>query len=176
MARHVWRDEQRRGLKKNPPRGNIYGEHLPLPYVNPNAYDRVKDKVAIPKECRYCLCDVELVNNSTVYGKEYGKWPFVYLCTGCGARVSLHPETDLPMGYLANHDDREARRRSKPLFQNMTDRFFEGNRNKSYKWLAEKMGIPKSECHFSMFDEDRCWRAYRIMYEVFFEGSTNIVA
>lgn len=36
------------------------------------------------------------------------------------------------------------------------------SRGDAYQWLADQLGIPKSECHMVYFDEDTCDRVRRI--------------
>jgi hypothetical protein len=37
------------------------------------------------------------------------RWPWLYHCWSCSARVSIHPGTDIPMGSLADKKTRQAR-------------------------------------------------------------------
>lgn len=133
----------------------------PLPHVSRRALRRVKDRVEPPTCCPYCSGSVELVRNDTIYGRAYGDWPYAYLCRACDAFVGLHPETDLPLGTLANRELREARKRSKSLWQAIT-RMKQLNRNDAYRWLAERMGIAKQDCHFGHFDLERCQKAFTV--------------
>lgn len=128
----------------------------PLPYVSRRALKLVSDGAPPPTECRYCSGDVELVINSEVYnGRVYGEWPYCYLCRSCDAYVGLHPNTDLPLGILANKELRKSRRVSKWLFIEITKN--KGwSRNQAYHWLSKKMQIKPSRCHWGMFDINEC--------------------
>lgn len=128
----------------------------PLPYVSRRALKRVTDGAPPPTECRYCSGDVELVSNSEVYkGREYGDWPYAYLCRPCDAYVGLHPNTDLPLGTLANKELRESRKVNKWLFIELTkDKGW--SRTQAYHWLAKRMRIKPSRCHWGVFDIDDC--------------------
>lgn len=127
----------------------------PLPLISRSALARVKDWMPPPTECPYCGGPVELVNNSAIYGKQYGRWPYAYRCEPCDAYVGLHPATDLPLGTLANAELREARKQAKATFHTLIiKRRWE--RGEAYAWLSGRMGIPKAECHFGMFDLQRC--------------------
>lgn len=119
---------------------------------------RVKDPAPIPTECSYCAGPVSCVSNSQVYGREYGEWPWVYLCSSCGARTGLHPFTAIPLGTLADEPTRQARKSAKPVFEGIwrTGRM---SRSDAYAWLAKRLGIPVSDCHFGLFDIDMCLRA-----------------
>lgn len=117
---------------------------------------RVKSPLPVPCKCRHCACKVELVSNSVIYGREFGEWPWTYLCSGCRAYVGLHPFTAIPLGTLATRVIRDARKRAKasfnPLWQSgsMT-------RNGAYAWLAIALAIPDAEeCHIGWFDVEQC--------------------
>lgn len=118
-----------------------------------NAAKRVKDHLPIPTECRYCGAEVKRMNNSKVYGKSFGSWPYVYACTQCDSYVGLHPSTNIPLGTLASKSLREARVRCKKPFQALAAKI---GRSPAYKMLARYMGIPASQCHFGWFEEDQC--------------------
>lgn len=128
----------------------------PLPHVSRRALLRVKDPIAIPTACRYCDSSVELVENSAIYnGRTFGDWPYAYLCDCCGAYVGLHPDTDLPLGTLADKRTRDARNATKKTFEAIwRDRHM--SRTQAYAWLAGKLGISVAECHFGLFEPDQC--------------------
>lgn len=134
----------------------------PLPFVSRKALGRVKDWMAPPSECPYCDNPVELVNNSQIYTRSYGDWPYVYWCRPCDAYVGLHPQTDLPLGTLADAALRDARKQSKREFLRVSKKLGMG-RSTAYTWLAQRMEIDKKLCHFGMFDGKQCLRAYRIL-------------
>lgn len=130
----------------------------PLPFVSRRALRRVRDYLPIPDVCPYCGQPVQLVSNSAIYGREYGDWPYAYLCKPCNAYVGLHPNTDLPLGTLADRELRKCRSRSKATFHQLMKR--QGwSRNEAYRWLAAEMNIPRRRCHFGMFDASQCERA-----------------
>ena len=132
----------------------------PLPYVSRKALRRIQHPAPVPTVCQFCGCSVELVNNSEIYGKEFGDWPYAYRCENwnadCGAYVGLHPNTDIPLGTLADKKLRTARNQNKKLFLELTDGI---DRNAAYSWLAEQMQLSAAECHFGLFDVDQCVRA-----------------
>lgn len=138
----------------------------PLPHVSRRALGRVKDRIEAPTTCPHCTGTVELVSNAEIYGgREYGDWPYAYLCRGCDAYVGLHPDTDLPLGTLAGKELREARKSVKPGFMRICQERFGGDRSAAYSWLAERMGIEAKACHFGFFDENQCHSADRIIWE-----------
>lgn len=127
----------------------------PLPHVSRRALSRVTDGMQPPTQCRYCGGPVELVSNDAIYGRLYGDWPYAYRCAPCDAHVGLHPNTDLPLGILADRALRTAKTEAKQVWQRLS-RLKGWKRGEAYRWLAGAMEIPKSECHFGHFDEFRC--------------------
>ncbi len=125
----------------------------PLPFVSRRALRRVTDWMAPPEQCPNCGNAVELVSNSEIYGREFGDWPYAYRCIdhrGCDSYVGLHPKTDLPLGKLADRFERQARKDNKRYFMEVLS-LHDWSRNQGYAWLAERMGIPKSDCHWGLF-------------------------
>lgn len=136
----------------------------PLPYVSRRALRRVKDALPPPESCHNCGSMVRLVNNAEIYGREYGDWPYAYKCISCDSYVGLHPDTDLPLGTLADKATREARKAYKQAFINVQRR--EGwGRKQAYAWLAMRMGLPVSECHWGMFSVNQAELAGAICIE-----------
>lgn len=136
----------------------------PVSPWNPSrrAITRVTNPLPEPTECQYCGGKVNLVKNSEIYGREYGDWPWAYLCIDCRAYVGLHPFTAIPLGTLADAATREARSRAKnafnPLWQSgrMT-------RREAYTWLAARLDIPTDACHVGWFDATTCDRVVEII-------------
>lgn len=128
----------------------------PIPDPIPGVEEKILDKFPIPETCHYCGGNVRLVNNAEIYnGKSYGEWPLAYLCDCCRAYVSVHKGTHIPMGTLADEPTRKARVEAKnsfnPLWINQGMR-----RSEAYQWLADKMGIPKEQCHIGLFNVEQC--------------------
>ncbi|MTI49441.1 MAG: hypothetical protein FH761_16535 [Firmicutes bacterium] len=119
------------------------------------------DKYPIPKKCIYCGSKVKLVSNSKIYGREYGNGK-CYLCEGCKAYVGVHPDLKTPLGRLANKELRELKIKAHSLFD---PHWKDGNikRHQAYKELAEKLEIPRNECHFGWFDKDMLLKAIKIL-------------
>lgn len=122
------------------------------------ATERVKNPLPAPVECPHCRSSVSVVRNDEIYGKCYGDWPWAYLCDGCGAYVGMHPFTAIPLGTLANEEQRRARKTCKVDFEVLwkTGRI---TRDQAYAELADHMGIEKEACHFGWFDVDQCHAA-----------------
>ncbi|MBD1589497.1 zinc-finger-containing protein [Pseudomonas typographi] len=135
----------------------------PLPHVSRRALKRVKNPLPAPTDCRYCGEEVRLVRNSEIYnGRSYGDWPFAYLCQCCRAYVGLHPDTDVPLGTVADDALRAARNRSKALFHDHM-KTSGMSRTAAYKWLADQMRIDVSLCHFGWFEIDACAQVEQIV-------------
>ncbi|MED5607824.1 zinc-finger-containing protein [Pseudomonas sp. JH-2] len=134
----------------------------PLPYVSRKALKRVPNALPAPTICE-CGGQVVLMNNSAIYGREYGDWPYVYACTavGCGRYVGLHPDTDLPLGTLADKPLRDARNRCKKPFERIWREDWM-RRKEAYAWLAQDMGISTEECHFGLFSTQQCEQAKQL--------------
>lgn len=130
----------------------------PLPFVSRRALARVKDRIEPPTECPFCGGRVELVTHERIYGRPYGSWPYAYACIrrACGAYVGLHPQTDLPLGTLADRATREARKAAKEPFLRIVRERFEGDRTAAYQWLSRLLGIEESACHFGLFSVEQC--------------------
>ena len=109
--------------------------------------------------CNICGSNnVNLVSNSVLYGKEYGKIPYVYLCSNCKAYVGVHPNKE-PMGILADDEMRTLRIKCHELF----DKTWKNKKERSEKYseLAEKLGV--KVCHFSWMNKDELKKAIRVM-------------
>lgn len=133
----------------------------PLPAISRKRLRKVLNPIPAPTECRYCGGPVKLVNNSVLYRKPFGKWPYMYLCVPCDAYVGLHPGTDIPLGTLANKALRDVRKEHKATFYELIERLGI-DRTEAYERLAEKMKIPHADCHFGWFDIEQCELAGRI--------------
>ena len=127
---------------------------------------RVKDPLPAPTCCNYCdSTSIELVNNSAIYGKSYGEWPYAFMCNNCRSYVGLHPFTRIPLGTLADKETRDARSAAKLLFM----KYYQSNglsRSEAYTNLAHSLGINVRECHFGWFDVDMCTRVEQTLIEL----------
>lgn len=131
------------------------------------AIARVKNPLPAPTICPHCGSAVKIVCNSEIYnGQEYGEWPWAYKCDGsfCDAYVGMHPFTNIPLGTLATHAMRDARKRAKNVFQPLwqSGRM---TRSEAYAWLAGQLGITKvNECHIGWFDVPMCNRVVEVIH------------
>ncbi|MDN7995948.1 DUF3268 family zinc-finger domain-containing protein [Burkholderia multivorans] len=100
----------------------------------------VKNSLTARRHARTTAAPVDIVNNSAIYGREYGEWPWAFLCRSCRAYVGLHPFTAIPLGTLADGPTREARKRAKAAF-NPIWQSGAMSRTDAYVWLARQLGI-----------------------------------
>lgn len=124
----------------------------------------VKKPLPAPTTCRYCQADVRIVNNSEIYGRPYGTWPWAFRCSNktCGAYVGMHPKTNIPLGTLADQKTRDARKEAKSWFNPIWEDELM-TRTQAYHWLAGELGIQDvDECHIGWFDEDMCKRVMEV--------------
>lgn len=116
-----------------------------------------------PTVCNICGSKVTYVPNARVYGRSYGSG-WCYLCEGCGAYVGTHKARPrVAMGILADKRMRKLKMECHGLF----DRTWatSSERRERYARLADRMGIPVSECHFGYFDAPMLERALEILKE-----------
>lgn len=125
------------------------------------ATKRVKDPLPIPSECNMCGGNVRIATHDEIYGMDYGDWPWVYFCDACGSYVGMHSSTNIPLGTLADKETRCARSDCKKPFNDLWKKGFM-TRTEAYKWLAEKLNIPISKCHFGFFTAQMCNQAKEI--------------
>lgn len=121
------------------------------------AVARVLNPLPAPANCPNCGGTVEAHKNSLIYGREYGEWPWMYVCMNktCDTYVGMHPFTGIPLGTMANKGLRDARKKAKDMFNPIWQNG-EMTRSEAYQWLAERTGIPLAECHFGWTDLERC--------------------
>jgi hypothetical protein len=121
---------------------------------------RGEDTMSWPRQrteeviCPYCGKDAQLTNSTVLYGKDYG-WVWVCKCVEGWAYVGCHRSTKHPLGTLANHELREARKRAHAAFDPL---WKDGlmSRSAAYRWLSSELGIAKENCHIACFDLERC--------------------
>lgn len=115
--------------------------------------------------CNVCGAKAELVDNSVIYGRSYGKHPYMWLCPKCGAYIGTHPN-NAPLGALANQETRDARKAAHHVFDQLWNhsKVFD-SRGAAYRWLAEALGISRTECHIGHMDIEMCDRVLNLSIE-----------
>lgn len=115
-------------------------------------------------KCPYCGGSAKLVSASVVYKSKKLHKNKVWVCENyptCDAYVGCHPNTEIPLGRLANEKLRnlkmEAHRQFDPLWKCGLM-----NRHQAYAWLADMLQIPLDECHIGMFSPDMCRKVINI--------------
>lgn len=135
-------------------------ESVHEPYLKKRRFD---DWLNPPTMCDVCGSDVKLVDNTEIYSRQFGKWPYAYFCQDpdCAAYVGLHPHSLFPLGRMADKPTRDARQQLHALI----DPWWDGDEQKRtevYRNLAELLRIPMERCHVSHFDYGTCQQALRL--------------
>ena len=112
--------------------------------------------------CDYCERPAQLVTGAAIYTTRPDlHHKNFYLCTRCDAYVGCHGETERPLGRLANCELRLAKRTAHaafdPLWLNGTL-----SRYGAYRWLSDRLGISRKECHIGKFDVEMCERVVSV--------------
>lgn len=131
---------------------------------NPSAaaIARVRSPLPVPTVCPLCGSSVVLKHHNEVLGYTIpNRYPWFYVCTTCDARVSLHTNTYIPIGYLANRELRIERMNLKNSFKHL----YSGDdcpfcsRGAAYSWLAQMMRLHPKNCHIGHFNLAQCKQA-----------------
>lgn len=102
---------------------------------------------------------VQLTSNSAIYGREYGEWPYVYLCLLCGATVGTHPHSVYPLGLMADAETRSMRTALHAVIDPSWKSGLVG-RGELYRMLGELMGLPPGRrFHVGELTKEECRRA-----------------
>lgn len=109
-------------------------------------------KVIQGKICWYCGTKTELKNT------EYG---YQYKCPQCGAYVGCHKGTKKALGRVADKELRAAKMLAHKAFDVIWKTGYM-SRSEAYKWLGEKLDLPKKYVHIGYFGIDTCTR---VVYE-----------
>lgn len=124
-----------------------------------------EESIRTAKVCPYCGGKPEFVDSKQVYSRSYG---MIYLCQPCAAWVGVHSGTDQPLGRLANHELRTAKKRAHHYFDKIWQRAIEERdlpkfqaRGMAYAWLSKKMGLPPEHTHIGMFTVEQCEEAVK---------------
>lgn len=124
----------------------------------------MKHKDAKNPICPYCGLISELVKGDIIYPhlpKLKDKNFYRCLEYFCDAYVGCHPNTDNPLGRLANAE----LRKNKLLAHNCFDKLWKSGkmtRSAAYVLLANEMGIAAKDCHIGMFTVNQCKRVMGI--------------
>jgi hypothetical protein len=112
--------------------------------------------------CPYCEKPVELVSGKQMYPHMQDlKEKLFYRCEPCDAHVGCYPNTDKPLGRLANKELRKWKISAHAAFDPLW-KFGRLSRTEAYARLAKSLGIRKSEAHIGMFDVPTCQKVVEI--------------
>jgi hypothetical protein len=137
-----------------------------------NAMQTAFAKVKMQRKvvCPYCQSQAEKVTGEKIYPHRPDLYHKTFWeCEPCDAYVGCHPNTDTPLGRLADIELREAKMRAHAVF----DPIWKGGdmkRGEAYGWLAKQLGIKKQECHIGMFDVETCERVVVVCAQTNQEG------
>ena len=130
--------------------------------------------------CPYCDHDAVLVNGSMLYGSmSHVADQNLWVCWQCDAWVGCHigsfdgwEEGTRPLGILAKKELRDARVAVHDRFDKLW-KLGRMDRGKAYKWLADRLGISKDDCHIGMFDMEKCIKTEEILEDIdkFFDAN-----
>lgn len=115
--------------------------------------------------CLECGRRAHMVAGLLAYPREPEKAKRMFWMCDCGAIVACHPGTAIAMGRPANAETRYARKRAHDAFDALwLSRAGKGTRaairarENAYRWLAEVLGVAKSEAHIGRLDRAQCER------------------
>lgn len=118
---------------------------------------KLSKKTQRPAECDNCKSKaIRLTKNDILYGKIYGSWPLVWYCDDCGAAVGCHPNTDVPLGIMADRMTRRWRKKAHEAFDPIWRKPNWITRHQAYEWLAGKLGLETKACHIGTFTRNQC--------------------
>lgn len=116
--------------------------------------------------CDYCGAQCGLVTGATIYPHRHDlRDKKFYRCAPCDAYVGCHPGTETPLGRVANAELRAAKMAAHAAFDPLW-RTKKLSRSQAYTQLAERMGLPKEDCHIGMFTMVQCEQVRRVSTEM----------
>jgi zinc-finger-containing domain len=120
---------------------------------------RTNGEMLPPELCdNCCSVNVVLTTNDRIYGRQHGKWPYVFYCCDCGAAVGCHPNTHVPLGRMADRETRHLRAKAHESFDPLW-RSGLMPRSDAYRWLARELEIEDEACHISWLTKDQLKQA-----------------
>lgn len=112
-------------------------------------------------KCPFCNGKIKVISMYDFYGVPYGYNKLLAVCTTCQARTGIRV-TNSKGGLIATRRMRKGRMICHSTFDKTWKKGIV-KREELYGILAKKMGIPKTECHFSLFSLTDLRKAYRII-------------
>ena len=106
--------------------------------------------------CNYCGNSAVRATGKDVYPHRKDLWTKIFfVCEPCDARVGCHPNTEEPLGNLANVELRQWRMQAHSFFDNIWKKK-QLSRGKAYAWLRSKTGLDHHACHIGSMSIDQC--------------------
>lgn len=102
---------------------------------------------------------MKLVDKAKFYGGRSFGWPLAYECCSCCARVGCHPETDIPLGLLADRQTTAARSAVHAAFDPLWQGKGRDARRRAYDSLARALSLKSA--HISWLNAAQCADAIR---------------
>ena len=113
----------------------------------------------VPERCDACASD-EIRKMQTRIGGE------AWICDSCGAFVSCHDGTNIPVGFMADRETRQLRKEAHLAFDRLwKERLM--SRDKAYLWLAFSLEIPRETMHISWLSKDQLRLATKLASEYY---------
>lgn len=107
--------------------------------------------LAEPEHCDNCASlniAIETYRNAPA-----DSWPMIWRCDDCGSFVGCHPNTQRPLGKMANARTRHLRAKAHEAFDPIWKEYRLLPRELAYSWLARQLGISPNDCHFALLDQ-----------------------
>ncbi len=104
--------------------------------------------------CPYCHKPAKCEDSSVIYGKSFG-WIWICRCLHKYSYVGCHGKSKRPLGTLANHATRIARKRATAAL-NSVRRASLMTRQEAYIWLAGILMKSEEQSHIAMSDTEQC--------------------
>ena len=124
--------------------------------------------------CDVCGAKAELVDNSVIYGRSYGKVSTMWLCPKCSAYVGTHPNL-APLGSLVGPEVREMRKVAHQLFDPLWtgSRAMFDSRGAAYRWLDKAMGMERGKAHIGSMSAEQCTAVKDAILNLRMQGDQN---
>ena len=117
-----------------------------------------KEFKSIAPVCKYCGTKTYLTSFKYLKFRDKKKHAhknrLIYRCPKCNRYVNVHKGTNKPLGFPGDKELRLWRKFTHMIFDEVWKK--NGNRKKTYTWLARNLGIDIEECHIGMFTSEEC--------------------
>lgn len=112
--------------------------------------------------CPYCKEEASWVDNSAIYGRNYGKSYKCYYCKPCDAYVGCHQNTRRPLGTMANRELREWRKKTHA----MIDPIWKVGMISRYRLYEKLSQLMDRDFHVGESDMETCKRVMALPWVV----------